>query len=187
MAAINQSIEVNESTFEVQSQSNIGSIIDLQLSLHFFTDRDGHNEIMDRSAFEPNLDKEEEIISPHIFKQLFQAIAENTYTENVMRNLNFLLLTKLMTKVINRVVSEVQAEKPNAEYSKTRIRSTKQVDPYKSMIFTFEKETDLFFAYTKHQKWQQPQFVNQQDIVKNRFLQSKSVFVPRAKLVITYH
>jgi len=94
-----------------------------------------------------------DIIDPSIFKRLFHSVAENTFSDKIMRNLSFLLMTKLVTKVIDNAVKESQLKQPNAEHSKTRIRATKQVDTYNSIKFTFEKETDLFFGSTKHQDW----------------------------------
>ena len=39
-----------------------------------------------------------------MFKQLLLTIAENTYSENIIRNLHFNLMAKLMTKAINGLV-----------------------------------------------------------------------------------
>ena len=39
-----------------------------------------------------------------MFKQLLLTIAENTYSENIMRNFHFNLMAKLMTKAINGLV-----------------------------------------------------------------------------------
>ena len=101
-------------------------------------------------SFDKNEMDQDEIVSPSLFKQLFLTIVENTYSNKVMSNLNFMLLTKLVTKTIDNIVNENQAAIPSVEFFKTRIRASKQVDPYKSVTFTFEKETDLFFASTKH-------------------------------------
>ena len=86
-----------------------------------------------------------------MFKQLLLTIAENTYSENIMRNLHFNLMAKLMTKAINGLVRYAQSV--SAEFSKSRVRATRHVDAYKSITYTIEKETDLFFSNTKNQDW----------------------------------
>ena len=61
---------------------------------------------MEVSTFENKSEelKQDEIIQPSVFKKLLLTIAENTYSENVMHNLHFLLLNKLVKKEIDKVV-----------------------------------------------------------------------------------
>ena len=60
-------------------------------------------------SFENSKDPaQSDIIEPGMFKRLFLTVAENTFSEKIMRNLSFLLMTKLVTKVINSAVKESQ-------------------------------------------------------------------------------
>ena len=65
----------------------------------------------------------------------------------------------------------------------SRTKWTKKVDAFKSITFTLLKETDLFFASIKNQKWTQDE-LDPNDVVKNRYLSQQSVYIPRASLHI---
>lgn len=98
-------------------------------------------------------------------------MVENTYSDNIMRNIGFLLANKHLHQVFNQLIVTGQSKEAvrNACSNFSRLRWTKKVEPYKSITFTLSKETDLFFASYKNQEWSQ-QSHDPAEIVKNRYL-----------------
>ena len=63
------------------------------------------------------------------------------------------------------------------------------MNPYKQISFVILKESNLPFFLLKHQKWfsERSGGNSMADVVKSRYLQASSFFVPKAKLIIDYH
>ena len=107
-ALTNQPVQVDESIFEVRSQTNVGSLVNLQLKINFFAEVKPKRMDLDGS-FENSKDPAQaDIIDPSIFKRLFLSVAENTFSDRIIRNLSFLIMTKLLKKVIDDAVKESQ-------------------------------------------------------------------------------
>ena len=85
-----------------------------------------------------------------------QSLMENTYSSNIMTNLGFLLVYKYLESTFQGLLVKRQnsvSALRNASCSMTRLKWDKRVDVYKSITFTLKKESDLFFASIKNQKW----------------------------------
>jgi len=67
-------------------QVNVGSLLDLSLSLTFFA----------KEEDDQNPAQQSQLIRPSIFKQLLQSVVENTYSASIMKNLGFLLASKFL-------------------------------------------------------------------------------------------
>ena len=98
-----------------------------------------------------------ELIKPRVFKQILLSVIENANSDTIMRNMGFLLTNKFLEQVLNSSLanrSNYSATR-NASTSFSRLTWQKKVNAYKSITFTLFRESDLFFASIKNQKWNQ--------------------------------
>ena len=157
-AAANSDVEVDKRAWQSSIRVNVGSIVAVELGLEFFAPGE-------RPVEGPVL------MRPEIFKQILQSLMENTYSASVMNNLGFLLVNKFMTLELQALLAKKQevGALRNASCILSRLKWDKKVDTFKSITFTLLKETDLFFASIKNQKWAQDE-LDPTEVVKNRYL-----------------
>ena len=82
-----KSLSVDKSSYFAKTRLNIGSVLDLELSMQFFAQEPDKDDTYASNA---------ELIKPQIFKLLLQSIIENTNSDSVMKNLGFLLANKYL-------------------------------------------------------------------------------------------
>ena len=150
VSSLDKSLTVDKSSYSAKTRLNIGSVLDLELSMQFFAQKPDQDDSNDSN-------NNTELIKPQIFKQLLQSIIENTNSATVMKNLGFLLANKYLDQVLQSILDDKakQGAFRNASTSVSSLKWQKKVDAYKSITFTLYKESDLFFASIKNQKWSQ--------------------------------
>ena len=154
-------IEAGEADdFEVKSRTCVGNLMEITLTLRFFSEPQPSQSLT---------------LRPEFFRRLLLNIVENSYTAHILSNLNFVLVQKYLGDYIN---DEMDKSKKIKNYGspfemKTRFAVEKIVEPYSMITFVFKKETDLFLAWNQH-------------LSDQGHSNKTSDFVPKAKLEVTF-
>ena len=102
-------VQVNESKYEVSSQANVGSLLDLKIKFIFFSEEPIIDEI-GGSSFMDIDEQRTEIVPPEIFKKVFLSVAESTFSCKIMQNIAFLLINKLLSLQLKKAIGPATPE-----------------------------------------------------------------------------
>jgi hypothetical protein len=83
-AELDESIQLGvQSLYSCRKKTFLGNMLEIEIQLNFF----------EQIEEKPN----DQVITSKFFRQIFTSVAENTYSCNIMRNIDFLLVSKLVS------------------------------------------------------------------------------------------